>query len=53
MTRCLEYKGHEKENEIDLYHIGIEYQEFKDKRHEQSKGEAFAGIDRIIDGLFK
>jgi len=35
----------------DLYHIGIEYQEFRDKRHEQSKNEAFAGIDRLIEAL--
>lgn len=35
----------------DLYHIGIEYQEFKDERHEQSKKEAFASIDKVIEAL--
>jgi FMN-dependent NADH-azoreductase len=36
----------------DCYHIGIEYQEFKDERHNQSKKEAFANIDKIIAALY-
>ncbi|OQP64166.1 FMN-dependent NADH-azoreductase [Niastella vici] len=43
---CAHYLGVNAQK--DLYHLGIEYQEFKDKRHEQSKSEAFAGIDRIV-----
>jgi FMN-dependent NADH-azoreductase len=35
----------------DLYHIGIEYQEFKDERHTQSKNKAFARIDEVVDAL--
>ena len=37
--------------ERDFYHVGIEYQEFKDKRHEQSKNEAFAGIQSLVDEI--
>lgn len=33
----------------DFYHVGIEYQEFKDQRHEQSKIEAFGRIDSVIN----
>lgn len=33
----------------DFYHIGIEYQEFRDRRHEQSKTEAFAAIEGLVD----
>lgn len=36
----------------DFYHIGIEYQEFKDERHTQSKNEAFARIDKLITTLY-
>jgi FMN-dependent NADH-azoreductase len=35
----------------DFYHIGIEYQEFKDERHTQSKNKAFACIDKVIEAL--
>jgi FMN-dependent NADH-azoreductase len=43
---CAHYLGVNAEK--DCYHIGIEYQEFKDERHEQSKKEAFARIDKLI-----
>jgi FMN-dependent NADH-azoreductase len=36
----------------DFYHIGIEYQEFKDERHNQSKNEAYARIDKIVAALY-
>jgi FMN-dependent NADH-azoreductase len=35
----------------DLFHIGIEYQEFKDERHQRSITDAFARIDSIIAAL--
>lgn len=41
---CAHYLGVNVEK--DCFHIGIEYQEFKDERHEQSKKEAFASIDK-------
>jgi len=43
---CAHYLGVNAQH--DLYHIGIEYQEFKDKRHEHSKNVAFASIERVI-----
>jgi FMN-dependent NADH-azoreductase len=46
---CAHYLG--VNNETDLYHVGIEYQEFKDHRHERSKNEAFASIANIIDEM--
>ncbi|MBO9199405.1 MULTISPECIES: FMN-dependent NADH-azoreductase [Niastella] len=46
---CAHYLGVINEN--DLYHIGIEYQEFKDKRHESSKNEAFARITTLVDEI--
>jgi FMN-dependent NADH-azoreductase len=44
---CAHYLG--VNNERDFYHVGIEYQEFKDKRHERSKNEAFASITGLVD----
>ena len=46
---CAHYLGVDIER--DFYHVGIEYQEFKDKRHEQSKNEAFAGIQSLVDEI--
>jgi FMN-dependent NADH-azoreductase len=46
---CAHYLG--VTNEKDFYHTGIEYQEFKDKRHEKSKNEAFAGIANLVDEI--
>jgi FMN-dependent NADH-azoreductase len=46
---CAHYLG--VNNETDFYHVGIEYQEFKDKRHERSKNEAFAGIANLVDEI--
>lgn len=43
---CAHYLG---VSEQDFYHVGIEYQEFKDERHEQSKKEAFACLPGLID----
>jgi FMN-dependent NADH-azoreductase len=39
---CAHYLG--VTNEKDFFHVGIEYQEFKDQRHEKSKNEALASI---------
>lgn len=46
---CAHYLG--VNTKEDFYHIGIEYQEFKDKRHELSKNEAFARIPKVIEAL--
>lgn len=46
---CAHYLGVDIER--DFYHAGIEYQEFKDKRHEQSKNEAFADIQSLVDEI--
>jgi len=46
IKRCAHYLGVNARK--DLYHIGIEYQEFKDKRHEHSKNDAFARVDRLV-----
>ncbi|HEX6430324.1 MAG TPA: NAD(P)H-dependent oxidoreductase [Niastella sp.] len=46
---CAHYLG--VNNETDFYHVGINYQEFKDKRHERSKNEAFAGIANLVDEI--
>jgi FMN-dependent NADH-azoreductase len=46
---CAHYLG--VNNEKDFHHVGIEYQEFKDKRHERSKNEAFACITNLIDEM--
>lgn len=35
----------------DFYHVGIEYQEFKDNRHEQSKRDAFESISGLINQI--
>jgi FMN-dependent NADH-azoreductase len=43
---CAHYLG--VTNEQDFYHVGIEYQEFKDDRHERSKKEAFAAISELV-----
>jgi FMN-dependent NADH-azoreductase len=44
---CAHYLGVDAQK--DICHIGIEYQEFKDQRHQQSKNDAFASIDAVID----
>jgi hypothetical protein len=46
---CAHYLG--VTNEKDFYHVAIEYQEFKDNRHEQSKKEAFGKIAGLIDEI--
>jgi FMN-dependent NADH-azoreductase len=46
---CAHYLGVDAKK--DLYHIGIEYQEFKDERHKQSKNEAFARTDKVLADL--
>jgi FMN-dependent NADH-azoreductase len=43
---CAHYLG--VNSEQDFYHVGIEYQEFKDERHERSKKEAFARIGSLV-----
>lgn len=35
----------------DIHHIGIEYQEFKDARHEQSFAKAHADVAALVDSL--
>jgi FMN-dependent NADH-azoreductase len=49
LKSCAHYLGvtHEK----DFYHMGIEYQEFKDDRHEKSKNEAFANLANLVDEI--
>ncbi|WP_205513901.1 FMN-dependent NADH-azoreductase [Longitalea arenae] len=44
---CAHYLGVDAEK--DFYHIGIEYQEFRDNRHEQSKSKAFEAIPDLIN----
>lgn len=46
---CAHYLG--VNNEKDFYHVGIEYQEFKDNRYERSKNEAFADIVNLVEKL--
>lgn len=46
---CAHYLGVNIEK--DFYHVGIEYQEFKDERHEESKKEAFARIVTLADEM--
>jgi FMN-dependent NADH-azoreductase len=46
---CAHYLG--VTNEKDFYHVGIEYQEFKDERHERSKNEAFANLANLVDEI--
>jgi FMN-dependent NADH-azoreductase len=46
---CAHYLG--VTNEKDLFHVAIEYQEFKDKRHERSKDEAFDRIPYLVDEI--
>ncbi|OQP40019.1 hypothetical protein A4H97_17535 [Niastella yeongjuensis] len=38
-------------DEKDFYHVGIEYQEFKDERYERSKNEAFANLAKLVDEI--
>ena len=42
---CAHYLG--VNTQSDFYHVGIEYQEFKDERHELSKKEAFASLAHL------
>lgn len=49
LKSCAHYLGVDATK--DCYHLGIEYQEFKDDRHTRSTNEAFAGIDGIISAL--
>jgi FMN-dependent NADH-azoreductase len=46
---CAHYLGVDPES--DFYHIGIEYQEFKDQRHEDSKKQAFEAIPKVLEML--
>jgi FMN-dependent NADH-azoreductase len=46
---CAHYLG--VNDKKDFYHVGIEYQEFKDDRHERSKGEAHACIANLVDKI--
>lgn len=46
---CAHYLGVDAQK--DFYHIGIEYQEFKDKRHEDSKRNAFNGIPKLVENI--
>jgi FMN-dependent NADH-azoreductase len=52
---CAHYLG--VTNEKDFYHLGIEYQEFKDERHDRSKNAAFANlaplVEEILPGILK
>jgi len=36
---------------VDDYHVGIEYQEFGDERHEHSKATAFSEISVLVDSV--
>ena len=44
---CAHYLG--VTNEKNFYHVGIEYQEFKDKRHERSKNEALTFLTNLVE----
>lgn len=46
---CAHYLGIT--DEKDFYHIGIEYQEFKDERHERSKSAAYARMANLVDEM--
>jgi FMN-dependent NADH-azoreductase len=46
---CAHYLG--VNNDKDFYHVGIEYQEFKDERYERSKNEAFARMANLVDEI--
>lgn len=46
---CAHYLG--VDTYTDFYHVGIEYQEFKDARHAASKKQAFEELPRIFDRL--
>ena len=46
---CAHYLGVNYEK--DFYHVGIEYQEFKDERHERSKNAAFANLPNLVDEI--
>ena len=47
---CAHYLG--VDSKKDFYHVAIEYQEFKDERHERSKIESFGSIPGLIDKIF-
>lgn len=49
LKSCAHYLG--VDTSKDFYHIGIEYQEFKDQRHEQSKKQAFHQIPELVSKL--
>lgn len=46
---CAHYLGVDAKK--DMHHIGIEYQEFKDDRHEASKRAAFAKLPQLVNHL--
>lgn len=46
LKSCMHYLG--VSSDQDFYHAGIEFQEFKDYRHEQSKEEAFNRLSHIV-----
>ena len=46
---CAHYLG--VDTKKDFFHIGIEYQEFKDDRHDESTAKAFASIDTVARNL--
>ncbi len=48
---CAHYLG--VDLEVDFHHVGIEYQEFKDERHEASKKRAFEALPGIVKHLYE
>ncbi|WP_211230232.1 FMN-dependent NADH-azoreductase [Algoriphagus marincola] len=46
---CAHYLG--VNAKTDFYHVGIEYQEFKDQRHEASKQQAFESIPALVETI--
>ncbi|WP_420387017.1 FMN-dependent NADH-azoreductase [Roseivirga sp.] len=48
---CAHYLG--VNSKQDFYHIGIEYQEFKDKRHENSKRKAFDAVPVLVESILE
>jgi len=46
MKACAHYLG--VDTYTDFYHVGIEYQEFKDARHVASKKRAFEELPHIL-----
>jgi len=48
IATCASYLG---VAEQDIHHVGIEYQEFRDERHERSIADAYRAIPGLVDRL--